>query len=89
VRRSLPGALQVFLAPPSMADLEARLRGRGTESDEAIARRLARAAEEMAAAREFDHVIVNDDVEAAVEALLDLLPVPSDPAARGGDAEPR
>jgi len=78
VRRSLPDAVLVFLAPPSMEDLEARLRGRGTESPEAVARRLARAEQELAALAEFDHVIVNDDVESAVSALVDLFPDPSE-----------
>jgi guanylate kinase len=78
VRQSLPEAVLVFLAPPSMEDLEARLRGRGTESPEAVARRLARAEAELAAREEFDHVIVNDDVRSAVAALVDLLPDPSD-----------
>jgi len=65
VRRTLPEAVAVFIAPPSMAELAHRLRGRGTETDEAIARRLSIAATEVAAAGEFDHVVVNDDAERA------------------------
>jgi guanylate kinase len=61
VRAAMPEAITVFIAPPSMAELAERLRGRGTESAEAIARRLNRAEAEVAAAEEFDHVVVNDD----------------------------
>ena len=75
IRRTLPEAVQVMIAPPSVAELERRLRGRGTESEEAVAGRLARAREELAAAGEFDHVVVNEEVEATVEALLELLTV--------------
>ncbi len=65
VRKALPGAVAVFIAPPSMAELAHRLRGRGTETDEALARRLHIAQTEVAAAGEFDHVVVNDDAERA------------------------
>lgn len=68
-----PGALMVFLAPPSLAELEARLRGRGTEDEAAIARRLVRARDELAAAAEFDEVIVNNDVAQAAAELQSLL----------------
>jgi guanylate kinase len=59
-----------------MAELQARLEGRGTEDAAERERRLARAHEEMSAAEEFDHVIVNDDVDAVVTTLLDLIPDP-------------
>ena len=80
VREHLAEAITVFLAPPSWDELVARLTGRGTETDEAIARRLETARVEMAAQDEFAHVIVNDDVDAAVAQLLDLLvgPRPQD-----------
>lgn len=65
VRRKMPDAVAVFIAPPSMAELARRLRGRGTETDEAIARRLHIAQTEVAAAGEFDHVVVNDDAQQA------------------------
>ncbi len=61
VREALPEAVSVFIAPPSMADLAERLRGRGTETAAAIAKRLHRAEAEVAAAEEFDYVVVNDD----------------------------
>ncbi|MEB3261200.1 MAG: guanylate kinase [Cyanobacteriota bacterium] len=75
VRRSFPAGRQIFVAPPSFAELERRIRGRGTDAEEAIQRRLARAREELAAAAEFDAVLVNDDLEAAgleLERLLGL-----------------
>jgi guanylate kinase len=65
VRRSMPEAISVFIAPPSMAELAERLRGRGTEAAAAIAKRLHRAETEVAAAEEFDHVVVNDDAARA------------------------
>jgi len=69
VRNSLPEATQIFLAPPSIEELENRIRGRGTEAEEAIQRRLKRAKEELAAQTEFDAVIVNDDLETALAVL--------------------
>lgn len=74
VRERLPEAVQVFILPPSRAELEKRLRGRGSDSEEAIARRLAESAVEMSHWQEFDYVIVNRDFEAAVaelEAIFD------------------
>ena len=70
VRASVPGALLVFLAPPSWETLTERLVGRGTESDEAVAERLAHAQQELAAADEFDVVLVNADVEECARALV-------------------
>ena len=66
----------VFLTPPSVADLEARLRGRATEDEAAIARRLERGGHEMAAAAEFDAVVVNDDVVRAARELVDFVADP-------------
>lgn len=79
VRSAMPQATFVFLAPPSVAELRARLRGRGTEDEAALARRLARAEQELALTDEFDHVLINDDVEQTVDALVDLLPEQSHP----------
>lgn len=73
VRRTAPDAVLVFLAPPSWEELRARLVGRGTETEESVARRLAHAEEEMAAQGEFDAVIVNTDVEQAAQALVGFL----------------
>jgi guanylate kinase len=73
VRRALPGAVAVFIAPPSMAELAQRLRGRATETDEAIARRLHIARTEVAAAGEFDHVVVNDDAARAADEVAAII----------------
>jgi guanylate kinase len=72
VRRAVPEALLVFLAPPSQEVLEARLTGRGTEPAEVVAERLDRARAELAAAEEFDEVIVNDDIDHVVARLVSL-----------------
>ena len=74
VRRRRPDALLIFLAPPSLEELERRLRSRGTEGEEALARRLATARDELAERHRFDHVDVNDDLDRAVaevEAILE------------------
>lgn len=73
VKAAMPDAFMVFLAPPSRAELQRRLVGRGTESDQQIAARLAQAELEMAAAEEFDSVIVNNDLTAAAQQLVDLI----------------
>jgi guanylate kinase len=72
VKQRLPEATQVFIAPPSDATLRKRLEGRMTDTPEAIERRLARAKEELAARAEFKRVIVNDDLDRAVQELADL-----------------
>lgn len=73
IRMGMPEAILVFIAPPSLDELGRRLRGRGTESDAAIARRLKIAAIEVAAAGEFDHVVVNDDAERAAAELAEII----------------
>ena len=73
VRGHLPDARLVFIAPPSQDTLVERLVGRGTETPEQMARRLRTAKAELAAAAEFDHVIVNDDLGSAVDELVELL----------------
>lgn len=69
VKRVCPDAVLVFIAPPSLEVLEARLRGRGTETEEQIALRLGRVEMEMAKATQYDEVVVNDDLETAVDEL--------------------
>jgi guanylate kinase len=69
----MPEAVLVFIAPPEVADLEARLRGRGTDTDEEIENRLEIARREMEAQAEFDHVIVNDAAERAAAELAVLV----------------
>jgi len=73
VRRHCPEAFQVFVRPPSLAELERRIRGRGTDSEEAIVRRLARAEEELQAEPEFDAVVVNHELPQAVADLERLM----------------
>ena len=73
VRVNRPDAQFIFLAPPSWEELEHRLIGRGTEGQEERERRLATARVEMEAASEFDHVVINDDVERAVGELAGLI----------------
>jgi guanylate kinase len=67
IRASFPNALRIFILPPSLQALEQRLRGRGQDSEEAIARRLGRAKEEIDAAGEFDVEVINDDLETALK----------------------
>jgi guanylate kinase len=78
VRLTLPEALQVFIAPPSLEALRARLVGRGTDDEEQVAARLRTAEEELAAQHEFGHVVVNDRLEDAVEELLSIVQVALD-----------
>jgi len=73
VRDAMPEARLVFLAPPSIEELYKRLRGRGTESEESLRRRLAHADAELAAEKEFDITVVNDSIERAAEELVGLL----------------
>jgi guanylate kinase len=72
VRETLPGATQVFIAPPSVEDLEARLRGRASDSPDQIARRLDAAPTELAAKEEFSKIVVNDDLDTALGELVEL-----------------
>jgi guanylate kinase len=69
VRRTLPDAVQVFILPPSPVALRERLVGRGTDAPEEIERRLAVAREELAAQDEFDHLVLNDRQEDALDTL--------------------
>lgn len=66
-------AVLVFLAPPSFEELARRLVGRGTEDEQTRERRLAAARDELASESEFDHTIVNTDVDAAVDGLIRLM----------------
>ncbi len=81
VRRRAPDAILIFLEPPSMQELERRLRGRGTEDEERRSLRLATAEREMAARARFDHVVVNDDLDEAtsqVAAIIQASPNPTE-----------
>lgn len=80
VRAAMPDARFVFLAPPSWDELVRRLIGRGTESDEEQQRRLATAREELAAESEFDHTVINRDVEQAADELVTWMGLTPRPA---------
>lgn len=69
VRQVFPAAIGVFILPPSIGELERRLSGRGTDSAATIARRMAAARDEMRHVGEFDYVIINDDLQQALEDL--------------------
>jgi guanylate kinase len=69
IRGALPECHSIFILPPSRAELERRLRGRGTDSEEVIQRRLRDAASDMGHWREFDFVVVNDDFDRALGEL--------------------
>ena len=69
VRAQMPGAVSVFILPPSRQALEQRMRKRGQDSEDVIARRMAAAREEMSHYAEFDYVIVNEVFETAVEEM--------------------
>ncbi|MBR2694874.1 MAG: guanylate kinase [Thermoguttaceae bacterium] len=73
VLRTFPDAVTVFVLPPSFDDLEKRLRGRGTESEESLAKRLAQAKSELASADEYKYRVVNDRLDDAVADLTAIL----------------
>lgn len=73
VRRLMPEAVSIFILPPSRAELERRLKGRGTESEESLRRRLGDSVADMAHWKEFDFVIVNDGFEQAVAGLAEII----------------
>ena len=80
VRAAMPESAGIFILPPSRAELERRLRGRGTDSETVIRRRLADAASDMSHWHEFEFVVVNDDFSTALQALSDIV------RGRGGDS---
>jgi len=73
VRKVFRDAIGIFILPPSMEALKARLSGRGTDSAETIARRIAAAQDEMRHADEFDYVIINDDLQQALDNLRSVV----------------
>ena len=85
VRESMPDALSVFILPPSVTELERRLRDRKTDSDEVIARRLSDALGDMSHWNEFDFAIINDDLDQAVNQLEAVLTGGGE-ANRGGNS---
>ena len=73
VKNAMPDCISIFIMPPSMAVLEKRLRGRGTETEENVLRRLARAAEELQLAKNYDYVVVNDALEDCIEDVKTII----------------
>jgi guanylate kinase len=72
VRKIMPEALSIFILPPSKEELEKRLRGRGTDSDEVIAKRLGQSCDDITHYDEFDYVVINDNFEDAVAQLASI-----------------
>lgn len=73
VRKAFPAAIGIFILPPSLEELKSRLSGRGTDSAETIARRIAAARDEMRHVDEFDYVIINDDLQQALGNLRSIV----------------
>lgn len=73
VKKMFPDMLTLFVTPPSIAELEKRLRGRGTETEEVIRKRLARAAEEAKGMEDYEYLIVNDDLQECVEEIHSIV----------------
>ena len=73
VLEKLPGAKGIFILPPSFEELERRLRGRGTENNDAVMERLETAANELGCINMFDYYVVNDDVDAAANRILEII----------------
>ena len=69
VKEKMPDAVTIFIMPPSLEDLEARLRGRKTEDEATIQKRLSAAAREIEAGKNFDYRIVNDDIDDALDVM--------------------
>ncbi len=73
IKEQYPDAVLLFVMPPSAAELEKRLRGRGTESDEVIRQRLKRAVEESVGIENYDYIVINDKLEDAVESVHGII----------------
>jgi guanylate kinase len=73
VKAAEPDAFMVFITPPSLQELERRLRSRGSETDQQVRGRLAKAADELAAEPEFDVTVVNDDLEMAAREVVEIV----------------
>lgn len=73
IRKAMPECRSIFILPPSRTELETRLRGRGTDSEEVIARRLRDSVGDMTHWREFDYVVINDDFDRALTDLTKIV----------------
>lgn len=70
IKEKMPEAVTIFLAPPTLEELERRLRGRGTDTEDQIRLRVKNAEKELECAGRYDHVVVNDDLEKAVSGFI-------------------
>ena len=75
IRAKAPDAVSVFIMPPSLEELKRRLRGRGTDSEEVIEKRLQEALSEIERAPEYDYIVVNDELENAVDDFIKIISV--------------
>ena len=73
VRKAMPGAVLIFILPPSLIELRKRLEGRGTESADKIERRLGEALNEIRLIGEYDYILVNDDIDTAVGKIKSIM----------------
>ena len=73
VRKVMPEALSIFIIPPSMEELEKRLRGRGTETEESFQKRFKTAKDELSRANEYDYIVINDDINLCAEQIVKIL----------------
>jgi len=73
VKKLMPDALSIFIVPPSLEELERRLRGRGTDSEEKLVARLDRARHELGEKIHYAHTVINDEVDRAVEEILSII----------------
>ena len=73
VRKARPDAVLIFIAPPSMEELERRLRGRGDTGEDQISQRTERAYWEMEQSKQYDHVVINDQVDTCADAILNII----------------
>lgn len=85
LRERFPESVHVFIMPPSADALVARLTGRRTESADGLVRRLAHAADELAVVRDYDYVVINDDLEHAVFQVVAIVEAESRRVSRGAD----
>lgn len=73
IRKKLPEAVSIFIMPPSFEELKRRLSGRGTETEEVISQRMASAMGEIKRAAEYDYIVVNDDIDTAVDHIISVI----------------
>ena len=73
IKKKYPESLLIFLTPPDAAELYGRLKGRGTETDDVIKRRMQRAAEEALCIKDYDYLVINDNIDDCVERVREII----------------